>query len=254
MASEGEVHWVSVFVDVPPQDVPAATEFWTKVTGTVTGPPVGHDAEFIPLQQAADEASLWLQRTRSGPVSCHVDLYVDDVGRTAEAAAVLGARRQAELEDLGVIVMSSPGGMPFCLVRHRGQSVRMAPVGEAGSRSVLDQVCLDIPPGRFDEECRFWAALTGWQLEDQDAMDEFTRLVRPPAIPYAFLLQRLDEPQPGRDGVSAHLDLACDDRDAESRRHEGLGASVVRRTEGWTVMRDPVGLTYCNTGKPPGAV
>jgi len=75
--------------------------------------------------------------------------------------------------------------------------------------------------------------------------------VRPAGIPYAFLLQRLDDDQPA---VTAHLDLACEDRDAVAARHEEWGAEVVRRTHGWTVMRDPAGMTYCNTGRRPGAV
>ncbi len=66
-----------------------------------------------------------------------------------------------------------------------------------------------------------------------------------------MLLQRLDDEQPA---VSAHLDLSCEDRDAVSAWHASLGAEVVERTDGWTVMRDPVGLTYCNTGRRPGEV
>jgi hypothetical protein len=70
-------------------------------------------------------------------------------------------------------------------------------------------------------------------------------------MPLAFLLQRLADEQPT---VTAHLDLACDDRDGESARQQSLGADVVRRTPGWTVMRDPAGRLYCNTGRKPGDV
>lgn len=44
-----------------------------------------------------------------------------------------------------------------------------------------------------------------------------------------------------------HLDLACDDRDAEEQRHRVLGADFVRRTDQWTTMRDPAGRDYCLT-------
>jgi hypothetical protein len=125
------------------------------------------------------------------------------------------------------------------------------PVGEAGARTVPDQVCLDIPPSRYGAECDFWVALTGWTLTDGESHDEFRRLTRPPSIPFAFLLQRLDDEQ---DTVSAHLDVACEDRDAATRRDVGLGAREVQRAEGWTVMRDPTGTTYCNTGRRPGEV
>ena len=245
------VRWVSVFLDVPPDLLEPASAFWTAVTATRPGQAVGSGREFLPLEQQPGQASLWLQRTDDGPVTCHVDLYVEDVAAEVRRATDLGAAQVRVLQELGVEVLTSPGDLPFCLVRHRDQSARMVPVGEEGRRSVLDQVCLDIPASKYDDECGFWADLTGWPLTDAHPHDEFRRLTRPAAIPYAFLLQRLDDP----DGVvSAHLDLACEDRDAETERHVRLGAAAVRRTDGWTVMRDPVGLTYCNTRRRPGAV
>jgi hypothetical protein len=245
------VRWVSVFLDVPPGLLEPASAFWTAVTGTRPGDAVGSHDEFVPLEQQRGQASLWLQRTQDGSASCHVDLYVEDVTTQVRRATGLGARQVDVLEELEVVVLASPGGLPFCLVEHRGQSARMVPVGGEGRRSVLDQVCVDIPSSRYDDECTFWAGFTGWPLTDAHAHDEFRRLTRPPGIPYAFLLQRLDDP----DGpVSAHLDLACEDRDAESERHVQLGAAVVRRTDGWTVMRDPAGVTYCNTRRRPGDV
>ena len=245
------VRWVSVFIDVPPDLLEPTAAFWTEVTGTRPGRAVGSHDEFVPLEQQPDHASLWLQRTEGGPVACHVDLYVEEVAAEVRRATELGARQVRVLEDQGVVVLVSPGGLPFCLVRYRGQSARMVPVGEEGRRSVLDQVCLDIPASTYDDECGFWADFTGWPLTDAHSHDEFRRLTRPPAIPYAFLLQRLDD----LDGaVTAHLDLACEDRDAECERHVRLGAAVVRRTDGWTVMRDPAGLTYCNTRRRQGDV
>jgi hypothetical protein len=243
------VHWVSVFLDVPPDHVDRTVSYWTAVTGSSRGEPTGDHDEFLPLQPPSGDPCLWLQRTLGGPVSTHPDLYVEDVGAAAEGAVDLGASVVDHSD--GLVVLSSPGGLPFCLVRHRGQCVRPEPVGETGRASLVDQVCLDIPPGRFDAECRFWAALTGWELTDEGRQDEFRRLVRPPGIPYAFLLQRLDDEQPA---VTAHLDLSCQDRDAETARHEELGGQAVRRTDGWTVMRDPAGITYCNTAKNPGDV
>jgi hypothetical protein len=218
------------------------------VTGSATGPAAGDRGEFLPLEPGTGHPCLWLQRTDGGPVGCHPDLYVDDVEALADRAAGLGATLTSTSE--GLVVLRSPGGMPFCLVTHRDQSTRPDPVGPAGARSVVDQVCLDIPPGRFEEECGFWSALTGWERRD-DPQSEFERLVRPAAVPYAFLLQRLDEEQPA---VGAHLDLACEDREAVTRLHESYGAEVLRRTPGWTVLRDPAGMVYCNTGRRPGTV
>jgi hypothetical protein len=63
-------------------------------------------------------------------------------------------------------------------------------------------------------------------------------------MPLRLLLQRLDDEQYT---VTAHLDLACEDRDTEAARHLGLGARPVRRTEHWTTLRDPAGRGYCLT-------
>jgi Glyoxalase-like domain len=244
-----QVRWVSASIDVPPELVDRARTFWTSVTASTVGSPAGDDKEFLPLDPPDADPCLWLQRTQGGPVRCHVDLYVADVDDLARRAVELGATKVRATD--GLVVLASPAGLPFCLVTHREQAVRPGPAGPDGARSVVDQVCLDIPPRRFDGECDFWAALTGWPRTQQEQHDEFNRLVRPPGIPYAFLLQRLDDDQPT---ASAHLDLACEDRDSTAAQQRAWGADVVRRTPGWTVMRDPVGLTYCNTTRRPGAV
>lgn len=242
------VRWVSAFLDVPPDLLDAGAGFWTAATGSVVGEPVGDRGEFLPLEPSAGHPCLWLQRTQDGPVGVHPDLYFPDPDAEASRAEGLGATVTDRRD--GLVVAVSPGGLPFCLVRHRDQVTRPEPVGPVGARSVVDQICLDIPPDRYDEECGFWSDLTGWPLTQQDS-GEFRRLVRPAGIPYAFLLQRLDDPQPA---VTCHLDLACEDRDAVAARHVAMGAEPVRRTPGWTVLRDPVGLVHCATARPPGAV
>jgi hypothetical protein len=248
--SETAVRWVSAFLDTPPELMDDTLAFWAAVTAASVGEPVGDESEYLPLvpDDGADPC-LWLQRLGDGPLGCHPDLYVQDVVATARRAVELGAGITREVD--GLTVLTSPAGLPFCLVRHRGQSKRPEPVGPRGARSLLDQICLDIPPGRFQAECDFWAALTGWELYDQTPDDEFRRLRRPDGIPYAFLLQRLEDEQPA---ATAHLDLSMDDRDTEIARQASWGAEPVRRTPWWTVMRDPTGRIYCNTAKPPGAV
>jgi len=247
--TDGPVRWVSAFIDVPPELVGRAASFWTSVTASTVGSAAGDQEEFLPLDPPDADPCLWLQRTQDGPARCHVDLHVADVDDVAARAVARGATRVGATD--GLVVLASPAGLPFCLASHRDQAVRPGPVGADGARSVVDQVCLDIPPGRFDEECDFWAGLTGWPRTRVEQHDEFDRLVRPAGIPYAFLLQRLDDEQPA---ASAHLDLACEDRDASSAQQQAWGADVVRRTPEWTVMRDPAGLTYCNTARRPGEV
>ena len=243
------VLWMSVFLDVTPDRFEACAAFWARVTGSVVGVPVGDEHEFWPLDPVAGDPCLWLQQTREGPVGCHPDLYVVDVASAADRAVSLGATRLTDRD--GLVVLRSPGLLPFCLVRHEGQSVRPEPVGPVGARAVVDQVCLDIPADRYDAECDFWAALTGWARSRGEVDDEFNRLVRPSGIPYAVLLQRLDDDQPT---VTAHLNLACEDRDAVAALHHTWGAEVVSRKPSWTVVRDPVGITYCVTIRAPGAV
>jgi hypothetical protein len=249
MSGSDEVRWMSVFLDVPADRLERAEEFWTAVTGSRVADPVGDRDEFWPLRPALGDECLWFQRTGEGPVGVHPDLYVEDPEGSATRARGLGAEQLTTSP--GLVVLRSPGGLPFCLVRHRGQSVRPEPVGSPGSRSIVDQICLDIPAPAFEAEASFWAALTGWERSVDGPVDEFERLVRPPQIPYAVLLQRLEDDQPA---VTAHVDLACEDRDAEAERHTSLGAEVVRRTDGWTVLHDPVGLTYCTTVRAPGDV
>jgi hypothetical protein len=243
----GAVQWLSIFIDVPAASLDAAVAFWTTVTGAEVGDAVGDDAEFLPLRAPVGDPCVWLQRTRDDTRAFHPDLYVENVDEHAARAGSLGATVLSRQD--GLVVLRSPGGLPFCLVRWRGQDDRPGPVGP--SQGLVDQLCLDIPPGRYDAECRFWTDLTGWELDDADPHDEFRRLRRPAQVPHAFLLQRLDDEQPS---VTAHVDLSAVDREGETDRHVHAGAQVVERTRYWTVMRDPVGLTYCITARRPGDV
>jgi hypothetical protein len=74
--------------------------------------------------------------------------------------------------------------------------------------------------------------------------------VRPPGMPLGLLVQRLDDDSSAP--CHFHLDLACEDVEAEVRRHKALGAGVVRVMPGWTTLVDPSGLFYCVTRRDPG--
>ena len=218
--------WLTAFLDLPADEFDAAVAFWQEVTGYSLSAYRGEREEFATLLPAAGDAFLRVQSVESGPAGVHLDLHAPD----------------QEFE-----VRRSPGGLAYCLVSGE-ESERPAPTTwEDGNRSQVDQVCIDIPPARWDDECAFWASATGWELV-QGGRPEFRRLRRPARQPLNILLQRLDEP----DGpVRAHLDLSADDREAEVRRHERLGAQVDRVHEGWTVMRPPAGPVYCVTGRAP---
>lgn len=143
--------------------------------------------------------------------------------------------------------MASPGGFPFCLVDHPASVRSPAATWPGGHRSQVDQVCLDIPPSRFAAECRFWADLSGRELAPTGS-EEFLQVPRTPEEPVRILLQRLEDEQ---ERVTAHLDLACDDRPAETERHLALGAVLERRFEHFTVLQDPTGMRYCITDRHP---
>ena len=236
--------WISAFLDLPAASFAPATRFWGEVTGYRLSEPRGEHREFGTLVPQTGDDFLRVQRVQDGPGGLHLDLHVADPRASAEAAKHLGA---GEVADRGYVVMRSPGGFPFCFVTEVA-GVRPEPlVHDDGTASMVDQVCLDMPVAAYDEECAFWAAVTGHEHVDV-ASPEFSRLVRPEGQPLQFLLQRLDEPN-GR--VRGHLDLAADDRTVEVRRHVLHGAALDAEGRGWTVLRDPAGAAYCVTDRNP---
>jgi hypothetical protein len=217
--------WLTAFVDLAPDEFDDGVAFWQAVTGYAVSPTRGEHDEFATLVPPSGDPFLRVQRLASGTPGIHVDVH----------------RPETTFE-----VHRSPGGLAYCLVSG-SESERPKPASwPDGNRSIVDQVCIDIPPEIYEDECAFWAGLTGWELFDRGG--EFRRLRKPDGQPLNILLQRLDS----SDGpVRAHLDLSADDRDAEIRRHEQLGAKVERAHEGWTVMRPPAGPVYCITGRVP---
>lgn len=148
--------------------------------------------------------------------------------------------------DHGHLVMASPGGLGFCLVTRPAAERPPAQDWADGARSLVDQVCIDIPARQFDAETAFWAALIG-VAPVAGSLPEFVRVVDP-ALPLRLLLQRLGEDE-GR--TRAHLDLACAGRESETRRHLRLGAIRRDIRDHWTVLTDPVGSPYCITDRHP---
>lgn len=222
------VTWLTAFLDFDPVDFDAGVSYWRDVTGYGISRPRGDDGEFASLLPPSGDPFLRVQRLGAGPGGVHLDVHAP--GQEFE-------------------VRRSPGGLPYCLVPG-AEGIRPEPVRWESASSLVDQVCLDIPPHLWEAECGFWAGLTGWEL-DQGGRAEFRRLRKPDGQPVNVLLQRLDDTDADR--VTAHADLAATNRDAEAQRHQQLGGTVVHRRAGWTVMRDPVGTTYCITDRRPWA-
>lgn len=237
--------WMSAFLDLAPRDYERGVVFWASVTGYRVSSPRGEDDEFATLVPPRGDDFLRVQRLGDGPSRLHLDLHVDDPRVAADRAVALGA---TEVADHGYVVLSSPGGMTFCFVHHVSRTRPAPAVWSGGHRSVVDQVCLDLPGDVHDDEVAFWQALTGWELVASPVAPEFSSLRRPEGLPFRLLLQRLGEPG---GPVRAHLDLATDDRAAETARHLALGARVRDTRSHWTVLVDPAGSAYCITDRDP---
>lgn len=243
-----DVRWMALFADVPAERFDSAVDYWQRVTGWRRGDPAGERAEFVPLVPVEADAYVWLQRIRSGAGGWHLDLYTTDLPAAIRAATDRGARQIEQDDDLAVF--STPAGQPFCLVSealhpHRPVDTSRVPAGE---RSLLDQICLDVPSAAFEREVQFWAELTGWR-QWRGELAEFANLDVPSELPLKVLLQRLGEDDTG--GARAHADFGSDGRARQTFRHAQQGASVGRVTQGWTTMHDPAGLQYCVTDHRP---
>jgi hypothetical protein len=110
-------------------------------------------------------------------------------------------------------------------------------------RSRIGVVLVDHPTDVYDTTAAFWAGATGHDLAGQAAP--------PDDHPYDALgllggslrleLQRTGPGTPSR----VHLDIETDDVTAETARLLALGATVVEEREGYRIMADPGGLTFC---------
>jgi len=237
--------WVSGFVDLAPASYDAGLAFWRDVTGWEVSPVRGESGEFATLVPPEGDQHLLVQRLASGRSRIHLDLHVEDPREAADRAATLGAR---EVADLGYVAMASPAGFPFCLVSHRASTPAPATEWPGGHRSLVDQVCLDVPGELYDREERFWQELTGSGLSPSPHHPEFRWLTPAEGHGARLLLQRLDQPL---GEMRAHLDLSTTDRAAEAGRHVALGATRVADFDIWTLLTDPAGLAYCVTDRVP---
>lgn len=249
-------------LDLPSDVLDETLAFWLHVTGSTLSPWRGDQGEYATLVPADGDDFLRVQRFDAGP-RVHLDLHVAADGRdpveAVRAELVRALALGAALEhDAGThVVLSSPGGYVFCLVRDTGHArrPRAVPVaapardGDGRACALVDQVCLDVPADRFDDEAAFWPALTGWLL-DPRAKGELVPLERPAGMPLRILLQRLGGDDARRE-TTAHLDLATVARPAVERAHLEMGARLVARRERWTTLLDPSGHPYCLTARDP---
>lgn len=235
--------WVWAFLDRPRAALGAAADFWCAVTDATLSARRGEQGQWATLLPRVGSAHLKLQgvdECRGG----HLDLAVPDVDAAVAHAVSVGATVTARHD--GWTVLTSPAGLPWCLVPWHGERDPAPPAATPGGRIRVDQVALDVGPAAYERELAFWAALTGWRVV-ASVRPEFTLLVPPPGLPIRLLLQRLDTQAP----AAVHVDLACADVEAAAAYHRSLGAQVVAEQPFWTVLRDPAGQLYCLTGRDP---
>jgi predicted enzyme related to lactoylglutathione lyase len=240
------IAWTTAFIDRPADVFDSAVTFWLAATASSLSATRGAHGQFATVVPPDGDAYLRVQRVDADRGS-HLDLHVDDVEGFVAHALASGA--EVERSITSPPILRSPAGMASCAVAYHGAGRRPAPTRSAsGVLNLIDQLCIDIPAARFDQECEFWSALTGWELRASSVRQEFRFLVRPPDMPLRILLQRRNDDE---GPAHAHLDIASDDVDALVADHEALGASVTERFDYWTVMTDPSGHPYCVTSRDP---
>ena len=105
--------------------------------------------------------------------------------------------------------------------------------------SRLDKVVIDVAPADHDKEVAFWSGATGQPMTQGRRHPEY-HWAEIPGQDVGLLIQRLDE------GASrVHVDIHTTDVDAEVARLEQLGATRIREVNGWWIMQDPAGLSFC---------
>lgn len=243
MSTAGVPAWVHLFLDVPRARWQEAVGFWSAATGWATSPSRGEDGQFVTLVPQEGDPWLKMQALDGTEPRIHLDLDAGDREAALERSVSLGASPAWTYED--VPVMRSPGGLLFCHTLTEGPATGFA---RTDHDRVLDQVCIDIPPSRWEQEIGFWASITGRTLEEARTPD-FVRLADPdPHGGLRILLQRLADDE---GEVRAHPDFAVANRASETCRQVSLGAETVGVFEWWTVMRAPYGQVYCLTDRDP---
>ncbi len=240
-----ELQWLNAVIDLPAERFDEAGAFWVDVSATTRGAVHPEHDEFVHLNPAEGDMHLELQRLSDGPAAAHLDLVVDDIPGWKARALSAGATVIAEP---GHVVLCSPGGVRFCIVPH-GEEAMKAPAITADLAHAVDQICLDVPHDLFDDDVAFWAELTGWSVNEPQ-FPEFRSFAQPPHLPLRLLVQRLGVDDVG--GGRSHLDISSGDHvDEVTERHVARGATVVERHRYWTALRDPAGMPYCITSRPP---
>lgn len=240
-----DIKWLNVVIDLPAATFDEAGDFWVAVTNTTKGEVHPDHQEFVHLNPAAGDMHLELQRIDEGPPNVHLDLVVEDIPAATAEAVAAGA---TIVSRPGHSVLTTPGGVPFCIVPYSGEGTKASAIDSTRPHAA-DQICVDIPHDYFEDDVAFWAKLTGWDPNPAQ-LPEFRSFQQPRNLPIRILLQQLGADDTG--GPRAHLDLSAGKHRRELvDAHIAQGATVRDDRERWTALTDPAGMVYCLTDRPP---
>jgi predicted enzyme related to lactoylglutathione lyase len=90
----------------------------------------------------------------------------------------------------------------------------------------------------LDDAAAFWSAALGRPVRPTDDDPDYRALATPDGAT-TLVLQKVEHDS------RIHLDIECDDLEAEVTRLERLGARRVRFHRRWWVMQAPTGHVFC---------
>lgn len=110
-------------------------------------------------------------------------------------------------------------------------------------KSRLGALIVDCQTDDLFRDSDFWSAALGMSAESQDDQqsEKYVRF-EGKSGEVQVILQKVDHPS------RVHIDIETDNKAAEVKRLETLGAVVVARLEEWTVLEAPSGHRFCVIG------
>ena len=108
-------------------------------------------------------------------------------------------------------------------------------------KSRLGTVIIDCNSDDLRREARFWGEALGGTTARHDDEGRYIDIQGKSDDPQV-ILQKVEHPS------WIHIDIETDDIEAEVKRLEGLGATVVEIMERWTVMEAPSKHRFCIIG------
>lgn len=115
-------------------------------------------------------------------------------------------------------------------------------------RSRLIGFVIDCKDADIDEAARFWGAALGKKVKPAvDSDPTYRELETGPDECQIFVQKVTHESR-------VHLDIESDDKDAEVKRLEALGARNLGFVKRWYVMEAPTGQRFCVVNPQRGAL